>query len=129
MNTASQKAVSGRAIAIGIAQAALWGVLGSTVMGAIPQFQKVFTDFGVDLPGVTRLVIVVSSLLYSYWYLAILAAVLLNWGVVSLLWSNPEAVVARRAWYVATWLAPVALLAFVMIALLVPLVSLVTVLS
>jgi type II secretory pathway component PulF len=107
----------------------LWSVTCAAVIEVVPQFQKMFADLGVEPPGMTMLLISLSYCLYHYWYVALLVVCLLNWGLASLLWSSPEGAVARRAWYVATWLVPAVLLGFVVVALLVPLLSLVSALS
>ena len=126
MDTASTKPVAGRALAIGVAQAIVWCVTCAGVVRVVPQFQKIFADFGAELPAMTILLINLSYFLYRYWYVAVAAACLLNWGVASLVFSGSGNVVARRAWHLATWIAPLAFLGFVIVALAVPLVSLLT---
>lgn len=124
MDAASQKAVAARATIVGIAQAALWIVFCAALLKVVPRFERIFLDFGAELPEPTKLVITLSHFMIAYWYLAILPICLwpvVNRGVVSALWSSPEKAGAKRAWYVVTWLVPVILLAIVVFALLIPL--------
>jgi hypothetical protein len=129
MDAALTRPVAGRALAIGVAQGIIWCVACAGVIKMVPQFQKIFADFGTELPAMTRLLILLCYLLYSYWYLALLVVCLLNWGIASLVFSSSGGVFARRAWFVATWLAPLAFLGFVIVALAVPLLSILTRLS
>ena len=73
-----------------------------------------------------------GNLLYCYWYVALLLICL--WpiatkGIVVALWPAPENAVARWSWYLITWLASVVLMAFIVVIILVPLLSLVSALS
>lgn len=45
----------------------------------IPTFQDLFRDFGADLPALTKLVIEISQIFQSYWYLSWAFLSLLSW--------------------------------------------------
>jgi len=95
-------------------------------------FDKIFHDFGAELPGMTIVLIQVSRFLGHFWYLAILLLLswpLLNCGIVSVLSPRPEVVIPRRVWYFATWSVPILAAVFAMLALFVPLTGLITKLS
>jgi hypothetical protein len=124
MDTTPQKAVVARAVVIGIAQAALWIVLCVALLTSVPQSEDFFKKLNASLPEATKKAITLSHFAFAYWYLAILPICLwpmVTRGVVSTLWSNPESVVARRLWYGVTWLVPIVLLAFVVLAIALPL--------
>ena len=36
----------------------------------MPAFEKIFKDFGTDLPGMTMMLITISYFVVNYWYLA-----------------------------------------------------------
>jgi len=132
MNTASRKTVAATAIAVGIAQGAVWIVLCVVLVKVVPRFEKVFIEFNVGLPGITRLLIILTHALTRYWFVvlpAILLWPLVSWGVVSLLSPSPEVALPRRLWYVLTWLAPMLFAAFTVVALFLPLSSLTAALS
>ena len=132
MDAPSKKEVAAVATLAGIAQAALWLLLWAALLRTVPRLEKVFRDFNAELPRLTQLVISLSHLTLAYWYLPILPICLwpvVNRGVVSALWSGPEGVAGRWTWYAITWLVPLLLLAFVVIALVAPLISLLSALS
>ena len=132
MNAASRKTVAAAAIAVGIAQGAVWIVLCAALIRLVPRFEKVFVEFNVELPDITKLLIVLSRVLAGYWFIAlavILAWPFVNWGVVSLLSPSPEVAFPRRLWYVLTWLAPMLFAAFTVVALFLPLSRLTAALS
>lgn len=41
----------------------------------VPQFQKMFTSFGAELPFFTRMIVNMSDFIRSYWYLILLACI------------------------------------------------------
>ena len=132
MDTAARKQIARLTMVIGTAQAATWIVLCATTVGFILRFQKIFADFGAELPVSTVVVLSLGNLLYCYWYVALLLICL--WpiatkGIVVALWPAPENAVARWSWYLITWLASVVLMAFIVVIILVPLLSLVSALS
>ncbi len=45
------------------------GILVFIMMKIVPAFTKIFADFDTELPAVTKVLIVVSDLLFNYWYL------------------------------------------------------------
>ncbi len=54
MDAASPKPVGWRALAIGLAQAIVWSVTCAAVIEVVTKFQKIFADFGVELPAMTK---------------------------------------------------------------------------
>jgi len=95
-------------------------------------FDKIFHDFGAELPGMTIVLIQFTQFLRHFWYLALLLVVswpLVNWSIVTALSPRPEVVIPRRLWYFVTWAAPGLALAFAVVALFRPLIELITKLS
>ena len=43
----------------------------------VPTFQQMFADLGTELPGITKAVVAMSQFMQSYWYLVLLAIVLI----------------------------------------------------
>lgn len=62
-------------------------IVGFIMVWIIPKFKKIFLDFGVDLPGITILLIDVSDFVKDYWYILLLAPVVL-WLMVKILKKN-----------------------------------------
>jgi hypothetical protein len=120
------------AFVVGVVQAALWIALGVTGLRVVRAFEKIFDDFGAELPGMTIVLIQFTQFLRHFWYLALLLVVswpLVNWSIVTALSPRPEVVIPRRLWYFVTWAAPGLALAFAVVALFRPLIELITKLS
>jgi type IV pilus assembly protein PilC len=45
------------------------GILVFIMLKIVPQFQKIFADFGTDLPPITQILIQASNIVANYWYL------------------------------------------------------------
>jgi type IV pilus assembly protein PilC len=45
------------------------GILAYIMISIVPQFKKIFDDFGSELPGMTQTLINISNLTVNYWYL------------------------------------------------------------
>jgi len=45
------------------------GILGFIMVTIVPQFKKIFEDFGSELPAMTQLLINISNWVMNYWYL------------------------------------------------------------
>jgi type IV pilus assembly protein PilC len=45
------------------------GILAYIMISIVPQFKKIFDDFGSELPGMTQTLITISNLTVNYWYL------------------------------------------------------------
>ncbi len=121
-----------RAFVVGVVQGALWIALGVAALRIVSGFNKIFDDFGAELPGMTVFLIGFTQGLRHFWYLAFLLVVswpLVNWWIVSVLSPRPEVVIPRRLWYVATWCALPLAWAFVVEALFTPLLGLISKLS
>ncbi len=132
MSDAARRTMAFWALGQGIAQAAAWVALGALLIVKVPSYQKIFVDFGCQLPGMTLFVFSLSAVLSQHWRLLLRLIVmwpLVSLGVVWLLSPRPEVVLPRRLWYAATWLAFVLFLAFAVLAIVGPLVSLITALS
>ena len=132
MDASSAKSAIARATAVGVAQAAVLMVLCGALFSLAGQFSKVFADFGVELPAITMFAIALSYALHHFWYVVLLLICLwplANRGIVSALWSSPKSAASRRRWYVVTWIALVVLLALAVVALFLPLLSLMSAVS
>ncbi len=55
----------------------------------VPTFAQLFIDFGGELPGITKIMLSVSDFIQNYWYVLIIATVLIV-AVVKTLWSKRE---------------------------------------
>ncbi|MCP4043801.1 MAG: hypothetical protein GY731_17895, partial [Gammaproteobacteria bacterium] len=53
-------------------------VIGILMIFVIPQFQDMFANFGAELPAITVGVMKVSELFVDYWWMLLLAAILLS---------------------------------------------------
>jgi type II secretory pathway component PulF len=116
------------AFRVGVAQAGLAIALGAAGMKGVSSFQRVYADFGIELPEITMTVIAVADFLSRYWYLAFILACFwpfLNWRIVSLLSPRSEAVIPRTSWYWTTWLVLFLVVVLAVIALFRPLVVLI----
>jgi type II secretory pathway component PulF len=110
---------------MGASQSVLWIALGVALMRVVPSFEKVFKDFGTELPALTVAVLYFGHFLVSYWYLGLLLVLLwsfLNSGIVVLLSPNPF---LQRLWRIATWTLPFVCAAIVAVAFFRPLVVLI----
>lgn len=112
---------------VGAAQSMVVLALGLFALKVVPQFEKIFMDFGTTLPTMTIILIKVSRILAYFWYLTALPVLLwplVNWGIVSLLSPRPEVVLPKELWYFLTWGIIVLIIAIAPVALLIPLISL-----
>jgi len=115
-----------RAFAVGVVQSVISVVLGVVALYVVPNFEKIFADFGTTLPTMTIILICFTRFLSRYWFLAFLPILLwpvVNHGVVSLLSPRPEVVIPRWLWYIATWMALVLIVVLAVFALFVPLIG------
>ena len=60
-------------------------VLVFVMMWIVPKFEKIFKDFGTQLPPMTRWLIAVSYFFVNYWYLVLSAVSAVCVGC----WSTP----------------------------------------
>jgi len=114
-----------RPFAVGVAQSVAWIALGGAALRIVPEFEKIFRDFGTTLPAPTVFLLGLTHFLNNYWYLAILPAAVwpfVNWAVVSLLSPRPEVVLAKQLWYVVTWATLPLAVMFGVVALFTPLI-------
>ena len=55
----------------------------------VPSYAKIFADFDLELPAMTQLVIQLSYLTLSYWYLLMLAVIVLDGALLFVLNLSP----------------------------------------
>jgi len=65
-------------------------VVGVVLGFVVPQFQKIFADFGATLPWPTLLVIKISDIIVNYWYMLIAAFVIIALILRTIYRSKPE---------------------------------------
>jgi type II secretory pathway component PulF len=114
-----------RAFIAGTVQSVLWLALGVALIHQAPSFDKIFKDFGVELPGLTIAVLKLGHFLVYLWYLCIPPIMLwplVNWGVVQLVSPNR---ILQQLWRVATWTLPLVCAAIVACGLFLPLIKLI----
>ncbi len=107
----------------GIAHGIAWGLLLALFAFGVPRAESVFLDCGVDLPSVTVLVIRVSHLVGTWFYVfAALLVVLLNtaWFLLDELTRRGEAR-SSRAWSILMLVCPLLLIVLSLVALGLPL--------
>jgi general secretion pathway protein F len=56
------------------------GVIGFLLTYVVPKITKLFKDMKADLPWITKIVIAVSNLLQSYWWLALILVAVAIWA-------------------------------------------------
>ena len=71
------------------------GVLAYFILGIVPTFQQIFTEFNIELPPLTTAVIAVSSFLTNYWLLLVGSAIFLF--VVFHFWT--KTVSGKKRWH------------------------------
>ncbi len=110
-----------------IAHAVAWGAWLIVLTVVERKFEAIFQDFGVDLPGMTVLVIKVghTGMLLAPLLLIVLGA---DWVVLNTMDRRGEAR-GHRAWAIAMLIAPLLLFGATIVALVIPLISLETRLS
>jgi len=72
-------------VATGVALVLLLIVLG-VILFTVPRFEKIFADFGTELPGPTMVVIHISHFCVSYWFLVVPLIMLLFAGLIVWIW-------------------------------------------
>ena len=105
----------------------LWIVLLEMMLKYVPSFVKIFADFDAELPVMTVWVIRSSRFSVCYWFLilpiiAVLCAA--DLAVLYALYLHPKAVVLRWLWLALMLLVPLGLMAWTVLAMYIPLVSL-----
>lgn len=63
---------------------ALVGIVILMMIFVIPQLKKIFTDMGVELPLVTRIILGVSDAMVAYWYIFVIIVIGLFFGIKAL---------------------------------------------
>ncbi len=110
-----------------MAHGVAWGLLMVVLVGVVRKFEPIFQDFGVDLPGMTVVVIKAAHLgiLLVPLFLILMGA---DWAVLNALDRRGQAR-RYRAWAIAMLIATLLLLGATIVALVMPLISLQTRLS
>ena len=93
-----------------------------------PKFEKIFRDFNSTLPDMTVMLLNLSALFRRYWYVLIPGVGAGDIAVMGLLnsWGRAR---LMAAWGVLVWLAEMLLIGLILVALFVPLNSLISNLS
>jgi len=113
------------AVVFGIVQGVVWMGVCVAFIQLAPGFERVFADFKVDLPELTKRFIQLDHFLHQYWWLAIplvLVWALANVGVVVALGLSPTTFsrFCKWTWCVLASLAPLAFMALATLAYIVP---------
>ncbi|MBN2291162.1 MAG: hypothetical protein JXM70_01980 [Pirellulales bacterium] len=115
-----------RAIFISAFHGLLWIVLLGIMFIFVPSYQKVFTDFEVDLPVMTEWVLMLSSLSVTYGHHILCIIVVLcmvDLIILFSLYQHPQAVVLRWLWLSVMILIPLALMVWTLLVVLLPWIS------
>jgi len=96
----------------------------------VPEFRRLFQEFDVSLPRISQLVLILSDVVVCYWYLIIPLGLLADVAILFGLSRVP----AKGRWLSTIWtcfvfVAAVLLLAFIAVAMCLPLVRLIDQLS
>lgn len=86
----------------------------------VPQYEKVFKDFGAKLPAMTVLIIDLSNLLGMYWYLLVPVLTGIDVGIIVTLNSTRHTRL-MTVWGILVGVAQVLLIAAILLATFVPL--------
>ncbi|MBN1588587.1 MAG: hypothetical protein JW888_03640 [Pirellulales bacterium] len=106
---------------------ALWIVFWGMIFQQVGSFQKIFIDFDVELPVMTAWAITLANCLHGYWYLILPVMAALWVGdlvVVYALYQRPKLAVLKWLWLIAMFLLPLGAIAWIVVALWIPLISL-----
>jgi len=115
------------AVIVAMSQGVVWTALFAFLAIFGPPYERLFHDFRLELPAVTRSFVSLTHFVYDYWYLVVVLVLLwmlVNGGVVWLL-DRSQSVIGKIGWYVVTWLAALAFLVFANLALVIPMANLV----
>lgn len=95
------------------------------LLSLVPSFQKIFDEFGVELPGSTVLLIVISYGARNYWYLLVIlgaGAIALDFALLK--WLGKVKRSAQTALGVLLILLPLGLLILLILSIALPLLGL-----
>jgi hypothetical protein len=119
---------------VGLVQASTFVLFAVATEVAMPVFERIHRQFEANMPGVTTEVLHAAERPFRFWLLALPLVCLwpfVNYGVVSLLLPRVfrdvlaprrDVATASRLWYIASWLAIALLVAFVLYALILPMI-------
>ncbi len=107
-------------------------IIGSMFYFVVPKFAAIYKDFGVPLPRITIVAIELAHLVVMFWPVFVIGLALMMWGVVR---SNPAGEgdpKSRRYSRISSillWILLPGSMAFLVVALAIPLLTLLTKLS
>jgi type II secretory pathway component PulF len=115
-----------------LVHAVLWIGLGILLYFVMPRIAWTFADFGVDLPDMTVLAIQASGFVIKYYWLVLPVLMLLaagDWAILAHLRRLPDGRRAEWIWSGLMVAVPLGVLAFLAVAILIPLTHITTPLS
>jgi type II secretory pathway component PulF len=89
------------------------------LLGLVPQFQKIFKDFGMALPDNTIMVINLSRLFGRWWFLLVPGLAAGDIGIMLALHGTGRTRL-MTAWGILVWLAALLLMGMIVAAVVVP---------
>lgn len=98
----------------------------------VPSFEKIFEDFGTELPAMSIWVLNLSHFFHVYWYLSVPIILIFYVGelaVTYLLFCQPGKIALKVLWNIIILLIPLFLIIFIAVAMWAPLISLIEDLS
>ncbi len=95
----------------------------------VPRYEKIFMDFGAELPALTKAAIFASRMATGYWFLAILPLAADAGILLALLRLGPEHRWIANLWAVLVPAGAIAVALVALVALHVPLIQLMRALS
>jgi type II secretory pathway component PulF len=109
-----------------------WLIVVLVLYGIVPRFEAIFTDFGIAMPAMTVVAVTASHLVTRYAALVVLAFGLLAVvdGHILLHWTaNPRRRALASFWSRAASIIPFATIVYLLVAIVLPLLTLLTKLS
>ncbi|HBO44240.1 MAG TPA: hypothetical protein DD670_09970 [Planctomycetaceae bacterium] len=106
----------------------LWFVLLGMLLKIVAGFEGIFADFGMELPLATIWAIGLANLAFRFWYLAMLLIAGLcavDLALLRVLFARPKLAFLAWLWATAMFVVPLALMAWIVVWLWIPLVHLI----
>lgn len=101
----------------------LWFAWLGLLLRLVPAYEKIFADFGTELPVATIWAIGLSNLAFRFWYLAILVVAGLcavDLALLRALFARPKLAVLAWLWAMWMFLMPLVLMVWIVISLWIP---------
>jgi hypothetical protein len=108
------------------------GLVVAPLFFVVPRFMKVFADFGITVPTVTRWIFRVSAGAHALWYVVpflILGLLAIDGAIHYQLGQDPATWRARRTWSALGVVVPIGLFLVVVLAVGMPMIALLSALS